>query len=248
MKTSENIKKILKYDAGYYKVDSGLNSLDAGVVGREINSVGYDAFHNEIRSAEKRILSSITGIDGRNIVMLDQVHGNMIIHVVNEPSNDLPAAGEADGLITALNGIVLVIRTADCVPVFLHDPEKKVLAAAHSGWKGSMLNVSGRCVKEMVYLYGSDPGNIRAFILPSIGPESYEVNDDVACHFPENTIAENGRLYVDLWGAVENSLKKAGLKAENISNPRICNRINNKDFFSHRYGDKGRNLNFAFMK
>lgn len=239
---------ILKYDTGHFRIDSGLHGLHAGAAGREINSVDYDASHREIRSAEKSILSRITGIESRKIIMLDQVHGNMLIHVVNEPSSDLPAYGEADGLITAIKGIVLVIRTADCVPVFLYDPEEEVLGAVHAGWKGAMLNIAGKCVRDMAYLYGSDPGNIRAFILPSIGPESYEVNDDVSCHFPEETIEKNGKLYVDLWSAVERSLKKEGINAGNISNMHICNRINYKDFFSHRYGDKGRNLNFAFMR
>lgn len=240
----EKLKKI----NGCYKVESGVDGFYAGVTGREINQVNYNAPHNDIRSAEKNILAGITGIENRNIVMLDQVHGDMIIHVVNEPSADLPAAGEADGIITVIKGVVPVIRTADCVPVFLFDPEKSILGAVHSGWKGAMLNISSKCVKEMVFLYGSDPSKIKAFILPSIGPESYEVNDDVACHFPENTISLNGKLYVDLWGVVENSLKKVGVRAENIFNSRICNRINHKDFFSHRYGDAGRNLNFAYMK
>ena len=111
-----------------------------------------------------------------------------------------------------------------------------------------MLNISGRCVREMVYIYGSDPADIRAFILPSIGPESYEVNGDVACHFPDNSAAVNGKIYVDLWGSVENSLKAEGVSSANIFNARVCNKVNHSDFFSHRHGDAGRNLNFAFMK
>jgi len=242
------MEKLLKYDKGHYRVDSGFNSFYAGVAGKKINLIDYNGTYSEIRTAEKQILCDITGIDSRNIVMLDQVHGSMIIHVLKNPSSDLLSAGEADGFITAIKGIALVIRTADCVPLFLYDPEKSVLGAVHSGWKGASFNITAKCVKEMVFLYGSDPANIRAFILPSIGPESYEVSEDVACHFPENTISVNGKLHVDLWGAVENSLKKEGVRAENIFNPRICNRISHEDFFSHRYGDAGRNLNFAFMK
>jgi len=242
------MKNILKKSAGYYMVDSGLNGFHAGVTGREINTVDYHSSNNDIRMSEKRILSGITGVETGNIVMLDQVHGNMIIHVVDEPSSDLPSVGEADGLVTAIKGVVLVIRTADCVPVFLYDPENGVLAAAHSGWKGTMLNISGRCVREMVYIYGSDPGNIRTFILPSIGPESYEVNEDVSCHFPANTNSKNGKLYVDLWSEIESSLREEGVAQSNIFNSHICNRINHNDFFSHRYGDTGRNLNFAFMR
>jgi hypothetical protein len=240
--------KILKPDMGHFIVESGLNGFCAGVTGRVINSIDYNSPYSEIRKAEKRILSDITGIDSRKIVMLDQVHGNMLIHVLKGPSSDLPSAGEADGLITAIKGIVLVIRTADCVPVFLYDHKEEVLGAAHSGWKGTMLNITGKCVREMVYLYGSAPENIRAFILPSIGPDSYEVNEDVACHFPEDTVSENDKPHVNLWSAVERSLLKEGIKQENISNPHICNRKNYSEYFSHRYGDKGRNLNFAFMR
>lgn len=242
------MEKLLKYDKGHYRVDSGLNGFYAGVAGRKTSSVDYNGTYSEIRTAEKQILSDITGVENRNIVMLDQVHGSMIIHVLNDPSSDLSSAGEADGLITAIKGVALVIRTADCVPLFLYDPEKSVLGAVHSGWKGASFNITSKCVKEMVFLYGSDPADIRAFILPSISPESYEVNEDVACHFPENTISVNGKLHVNLWESVENSLKKEGVRAGNIFNPRICNRIQHEDFFSHRYGDIGRNLNFAFMK
>lgn len=242
------MNELLEHDTGYYRIKSGLKGLCAGVAGRNINNINYGISSNEIRSGEKRILSGVTGVDSRNIVMLEQVHGSRIIHVVKEPSSDMPAAGEADGLITPLKGIMLVIRTADCVPVLLYDFSNEILGAVHSGWKGAMLDISGRCVEDMISLYGSDPRCIKAFILPSISAESYEVNDDVARHFPDNTIIKNDRKYVDLWGSVEDSLKRTGLTEENIFNPRICNRINYPDFFSHRYGDKGRNLNFAFMK
>ena len=239
---------ILKYNTGHYNIDSGLKGFCAGVTGREINSINYDLTHNEVRKAEKRILSRITGVENPKIIMLDQVHGNRILHVVNIPSKDLPSSGEADGLITPIKGLVLVIRTADCVPVFLYDPVSEVLAAAHSGWKGTMLNIAGKCVRDMVYIYGSNPSEIRAYILPSIGPESYEVSDDVACHFPEHTIKSDEKLYVNLWGAVEGSLEKAGISRKNMFNTQICNRKNHTGFFSHRYGDKGRNLNYAYMK
>ncbi len=238
----------MKKNKGYFSIDSGLTGFHGGVIGREINSIDYKSSYNKIRLSEKGILHGITGIDNKKIAMLDQVHGNRIIHVVNMPSSELAAVGEADGLITPIKGIMLVIRTADCVPVFLYDPVSEVLAAAHSGWKGTMLNIAEKCVRDMIYIYGSDPGNIRAFILPSIGPESYEVNEDVASYFPDDTIAANGKLCVDLWNSVESSLKKAGVAEENIFNSRICNRINHSEFFSHRFGDSGRNLNFAFMK
>ena len=88
-------------------------SLSAGVAARAINNVDYNLSRGDIRRAEKAILERITGIETRNIVMLEQVHGDSIIHVVSKPSDDQVAAAEADGLITALPGICLVIRTAE---------------------------------------------------------------------------------------------------------------------------------------
>lgn len=233
--------------SGDYIISGGPSGFSAGVAGRAINTSDYNSSRGEIRRTEKSLLEKITGIDSRNIVMLEQVHGDSIIHVVSQPSEDQVAAAEADGLITALPGICLVIRTADCVPVFIYDPVEKVLGAVHSGWKGTLLDISGRCVRDIVRIYGSKPENMHAFILPSIGPESYEVNHDVAKYFPEESEGRNGRLFVDLWRSVEKSLKREGLADGKIFNARICNRKNHQEFYSHRFGDLGRNLNYAFM-
>ncbi|MCL2154770.1 MAG: peptidoglycan editing factor PgeF [Leptospirales bacterium] len=240
------MEKILKAKTGSYIVSTS-DDLHAGVVGREINFVDYQLPNSKIREEEKKILNSITGVDSKNIIMLNQIHSDRIIHVVDNPIEDLPFIGDGDGLLTNLRGVLLVIRTADCVPVFLYDQKQKILGAVHSGWKGSVLNIAGKCIIEMIDKYASNPLDIKAFILPSIGPESYEVNDDVANLFPANRINRDNKLYVDLWAAVEDSLKKSGIKNDNIYNTKICNRINHVDFFSHRFGDLGRNLNFAFM-
>lgn len=239
--------ELIQNSSGDYVIQGGPSGFSGGVAGRAINNSDYNVSRGEIRKIEKSILEKITCIDSRNIIMLEQVHGDSIIHVVSEPSEDQVAVAEADGLITALPGICLVIRTADCVPVFVYDPVEKVLGAVHSGWKGTLLDISGRCVRDIVRIYGSKPENMYAFILPSIGPDSYEVNSDVAKFFPDESVERNGRLFVNLWQRVEKSLKKEGIGNRNIFNPRVCNMKNYREFYSHRHGDLGRNLNYAFM-
>ncbi len=235
-------------DQGNYLLQGLPEGLSAGLTGRKINRIDYAAPDTEIRLSDKKLVSSVTGLHTGRILMLDQVHGDKILHINKYPEGVRASEGFADGMITPLPGLCLVIRTADCVPVFLYDPEKKVIGAVHSGWKGTMLDITGKCIRMMADLCGSDPGNILAFILPSIGPESYEVNRDVADHFPDDAIMINGRLHVDLWGSIEKSCAKSGLCAKNIHNTGICNRKNTDDFFSHRFGDRGRNLNFIYMK
>lgn len=235
-------------DNGCYLLRGLPAGLCAGLTGRKINTTDYSAPDTEIRMSDKNLLSSVTGLEAERILMLDQVHGDTILHIDKYPQGVRASEGFADGMITSLPGLCLVIRTADCVPVFLYDPDKKVLGAVHSGWKGTMLNITGKCIGMMHELYGSDPGRLFAFILPSIGPQSYEVNSDVADYFPGETILINGRLHVDLWSSIEKACARSGLRPENIFNAEICNRKNTGDFFSHRYGDKGRNLNFIYMK
>ncbi len=232
---------------GYYLLKGLPEGLHAGVTGRKINKTDYSAPDTEIRMSDKSLVSSVTGLPPERVLLLDQVHGRNILRIEQYPAGIKASEGEADGMITALPGLCLVIRTADCVPVFLYDPVKRILGAVHSGWKGSMLDITGRCVGIMREGYGSDPGNIFAFILPSIGPESYEVNSDVARYFPDDTLEINGRLHVDLWGSIEKSCAGLGLRPENIYNAKICNRKNTDEFFSYRFGDRGRNLNFAYF-
>ena len=237
-----------KNESKYFQLNTGIESINIGVTGREINSTDYSGPGRDVRLSDKKLLASVTGLGAEKIVMLEQVHGDEILVVDSFPEDNLPSYGEADGLVTGLPGLALVIRTADCVPVFIYDSANQVLGAVHSGWKGTMLDVAGKCIEKMRKQFSSDPFDMKVFILPSIGPEMYEVNDDVAQHFPGDTLAVEGRLFVDLWGSIEKSCAKAGVPEENIFNTGICNRTNYNDFFSHRYGDAGRNLNFAFIR
>lgn len=230
-----------------FTLKTDFQNLHSGIIGRRANPVDYDASPEKIRKAEKELLGNITGIDKKNILFLHQVHGNNIIQINKEPATNKKVAGEGDALITRIKKICLVIRTADCVPVFFFDKQKKVAAAAHSGWKGTQLDISGMVIQKMGEVYGSLPGDIHAWIYPSIGPETYEVNEDVARFFPLERHEQKGKIFVDLWAGIERSLQEKGLQAKNIFNPRICNRQNTEEFFSHRYGDRGRNLNYIFL-
>ena len=220
----------------------------AGCTGRAINSIDYNLANDQIRAQEKEILSSITQINTKEIFTLEQVHGDIIFTIEEIPKEPTTAYGAGDAIITNLSKVCLVIRTADCVPILIADRKSRCIGAVHSGWKGTHLGISGKTIAKMKELYGCAGEDLLAFILPSIGPKSYEVNDDVAQYFPNHTIRQNGKLFVDLWASVIDSLLTQNIPPENIFNAGICNRQNTADFFSHRFGDKGRNLNFIFKE
>lgn len=235
-------------DDGVFRVNDSCRDLCVGTIGRSASTVDYAGEPEAVRASEKSLLQKITGIPRTHILALNQVHGDEILFVDSPPREESPVAGEADGFITTLPGICLVIRTADCVPVFAYDPENHVLGAAHSGWRGTRISIARKLVREMKRRAGSEYGRILLYILPSIGPDSYEVGSDVGDFFPGDTVLKNGSLHLDLWRAIGRSLAGEGIPGENIYCARRCTLREQSEFFSHRGGDRGRNLNFGFMK
>ncbi|HNW28249.1 MAG TPA: peptidoglycan editing factor PgeF [Spirochaetota bacterium] len=236
-----------KTSAGEYRLITPFSGLAIGVIGKTANPVDYSADSAAIRAAEKELLGKATGLEARNIVALNQLHGDSIIMIHDKPEEDSLIFGEADGLMTAVGGICLVIRTADCVPVFAYDRKRRVLGAVHSGWRGTRLAIAGKMARLMKERYGSSPEDVHAWILPSIGPGSYTVGRDVADLFPRDITEQNGLIYLDLWQNIERSLVDEGIPRDNIFNAGMCTLKMKDEFFSYRAGDGGRNLNFGFL-
>ncbi len=237
-----------KQEDGVYRLTHAFPGLDIGVIARSANRVDYSLGPDEVRRQEKTLLERATGIAARDIIALDQEHGDSILVIEEPPREERLIHGAADGLLTLLPGICLVIRTADCVPVYAYDPVRRALGAAHSGWRGTRLAIARTLVREMARRAGSSYRDLQIFILPSIGPASYTVGRDVADLFPGDVEEKNGRLYLDLWGGIGRSLTGEGVPADNIFCARQCTLASNEEYFSYRAGDRGRNLNFGVMR
>lgn len=165
---------------------------------------------------------------------------------------------DVDGLITNEPGVVLATFYADCVPLFLMDPIKKVIGLSHSGWKGTVGNIGKVTVERMVKEYGCKPEDIYGAIGPSICQDCYEVSEDVIVQFQkafskeqcEDMIVDkgNGKYQLDLWKACVYNFLEAGIISEHISEPNLCTCCNSQVLFSHR-ASKGKRGNLgAFMK
>lgn len=148
---------------------------------------------------------------------------------------------KADAIITDIPEIPLTIYYADCVPVFIMDPVRKVIALVHGGWRSTAKGISQKTAILMQKKYGSKPGDILAGIGSSIGPCCFEVKRDVAEIFKKSfmeyekfIIKKKERIYIDLWQANIISLKQAGLNEKNIINSRLCTSCNQDLFFSYR--------------
>jgi purine-nucleoside/S-methyl-5'-thioadenosine phosphorylase / adenosine deaminase len=113
------------------------------------------------------------------LAQVKQIH-SAIIHRMDATSVKALAG---DGMITNTPGILLAIKTADCVPVLVADVERRVVGAFHAGWRGTAARVVEKGVGEMRRQFGSKPGDLRAAIGPCIRKCCYSVGDEVRAEF-----------------------------------------------------------------
>jgi len=189
--------------------------------------------------ANRQALEEYFGREAHFVSVL-QVHGDTV-HRVEKPVShgwEEAAAIRADALLTSVPGVVLTILTADCVPVLLYDPVRKVIGAAHAGWKGSRLGIVTGTLKRMQDDYGSRPGDIRAVIGPAIGGCCYEVDPELAEHFLGIDGAvlpgKSGKPHLDLKRVNRHQLIEAGVSPEHIETSSVCTACDHARFFSYR--------------
>lgn len=192
------------------------------------------------------------GIDAGRLVKCHLVHGHAI-HVVTAADAG-QWLGRADGMVTAAAGVFLTMRFADCVPILLHDPQRRAVGVAHAGWRGTLQAVAGAVVRTMVEALGCVPGDITAVIGPSIGPCCYEVGADVisavGAVLPPSDSAtlfrrrrrNGGAAHFDIWEANRRQLLAAG--AGRVLTMGLCTACHSDQFFSHR-AENGRTGRFG---
>lgn len=150
---------------------------------------------------------------------------------------------DADALVTDIPGLPLVIFTADCIPVLLYDPVRRVVGAAHAGWRSTVLGIAGKTAQLMQSHYGCRPGDLLAAIGPGISKECFETREDVPNAmleaigpgaFPYLESLPSGSFRVDLKGLNALSLERAGLAPEHVSVSGLCTACHPDLFWSHR--------------
>ena len=113
------------------------------------------------------------------VVQAHQVHGDRVAVVTSAGTTREELEGY-DALVTDVPGVAIGARTADCIPVLMYDPVRRVVAAVHSGWKGTVLKIAAKTLAVMASKYGTRTADIIAVIGPGIGPESFQVGPEVA--------------------------------------------------------------------
>ncbi len=198
----------------------------------------------------------IFGHPSREVITIEQVHGNSIL-LLDKPLKEMSFYSEVtgDAIVTALPGLPIAIRSADCLPILLYDDSIMAIGAAHAGWKSTLEQVAIKTVEAMQKEFGSRPEDIKAAFGPHIGPCCYIVNPDLAEKFDragvgrKAFITTDGSTRLDLARANMDQLLQGGLKEENISSRAPCTSCNTEHYYSYRVEGEsaGRQLSIIMM-
>jgi polyphenol oxidase len=192
--------------------------------------------------SEWEALATLAGVQRDALRLLNQVHGHTIVVADGSPHAPRPTA---DGIITDVPSVALVIRVADCAPLLIADSKRGIVAAVHAGWRSTMQRIGPAAVAAMTREYGSHPGDLVVAIGPSLGTCCGEMGEEVVEAFrsaghDQRTVErwfvrEPGRKpHFDLWRANREQLERAGVLPESIYVAGLCTRSNADTFHSYR--------------
>lgn len=201
-----------------------------------------------VQENHRRMLAAL-GLDSAQTCTVWQVHSADTVIVQGHVPNRRWLA-RADGMVTDRPNLPLTMRFADCTPIVLYDPVRHVAGIAHAGWRGTVLGAAVSALNALQAAYGTRPQDVQVGIGPSIGPERYQVGEEVVdavrdafgAHDGLIHRADDGSAYLDLWAANRLALERAGVAQ--IETAGLCTATRTDEFFSHR-AEQGRTGRFG---
>ena len=199
-------------------------------------------YKNKNLSDKDNFLSVLknNNLDIKYIADAKQVHSNIVLHTVN-PGN----YQNLDGLITNRKSrLILVIKTADCIPIFIFDTINKNYGIIHAGWKGIANKIHMNAIKSFLKI-GSKINNLNVIMGPSIKSCCYEVSSEMCDIFDSSNIVKNyGKNFLNLNNCIASDIQQVGVKNILINN--ICTYENEK-CYSYRKNNNGRMYSFITL-
>jgi len=182
----------------------------------------------------------------RGVVQAEQVHG-VSLAVIQQARERTPPVAGCDALITNSPGIGLVIRTADCLPMFFLDPARRAIGVAHAGWRGLAAGLPLRMVAAFRHQYHSRPQDLRVAIGPAIRSCCYEVGQEFSARFGPFVQVHGGRRTCDLIGAAIKQLQQGGIRPARMTDSGQCTSCSSSSWFSIRRNGQQTGRLFSFI-
>lgn len=202
----------------------------------------------------REALCHLLGIEDKRLLMPHQVHRAEVAYINTSfldltPEEQKGKLEGIDAIITNVPGVCIGVSTADCIPILLYDQQKRVVAAVHAGWRGTVQRIAKKAVEVMKATYGSSPSDLLAQIGPGISLKSFEVGQEVYDAFAaegfcmeeisrlmpsSQGIKNEEKWHIDLPACNRLQLLEAGLQNEQIHTLPVCTYEQHADYFSAR--------------
>lgn len=229
----------------------------------ENNNMALHCTENPTAIIENRQqLAKQIGVPLNRFVFANQTHSDHIVNVTEADAskgavNCEDAIADCDALYTRAANLLIGVFTADCVPILLYDPMEKLICAIHSGWMGTVKQITAKTLDILVHQEGCDPKQLHAYIGPAIATHSFEVGMEVVEKLQALPFDPAGfirfksqeKALVDNKGLNREMLLRAGVPKENITMDKNDTFAANDAFFSYRRDHQcGRHLSFIVQK
>lgn len=195
-----------------------------------------------------------TGWSGFRLVFLNQVHSDIIQFIDENSAMKL----KGDAMITNIPGLLLIIKTADCLPVLIVDEFRNVIAAVHCGWRGTSKRVIQKAIQGMIDHHGCRASSLLVALGPCIGSDCYEVGEDVlhafrmsghSTEFFRDHPSKEKKYLFDLEAENVSQMMSLGVERENIFSTECCTHCDESLLSYRRDRNRaGRMLSFIGMK
>lgn len=201
-----------------------------------------------LTEAQKSMLSQAIGTPFSALAWGKQVHGADVVIV---DDNFLKAGNlrEADAFVTDQKDVLIAVRTADCLPIFIWDQAHQAMGIVHAGWKSTQKEIARRTYEVMAARYHTDHKDLLIAFGPSIRSCCYQVNKEFAEYFPNAVSAQEGKLFMDLVKTNREQLAFLGVEHHQFFDSRVCT-VCDPGYFSYRRdGEKaGRMISGLMLK
>lgn len=226
--------------------------------GTRLGGISQGAFHSnnisfEVGDVRENVFTNREAarkeLGFNRFIELKQVHGN-VIHFEMEGDYSAGSEVEGDGVLTSSPGAALMIKTADCQPVFLAHESGRYICGLHIGWRGNIADFPGSGVRIFCDYYNIMPKDVQAVRGPSLGPccAKFHVFEE---HWSQRHASYYNKklMTMDLWSLTQDQLCQAGILCENIFSIDLCTRCSSDLFFSYRGVKKcGRQGSYVFLR
>jgi len=198
---------------------------------------------------QKEAFQSALNMENGHVFNIRQVHGDRIVFASKENIIDADEIEEADGILTDEIDLSIAVRTADCLPVFIYDPDHAAIGVFHCGWQSTQKHILKKALELMKKYYQTKPASLQVAFGPALRNCHFEVGKEFEEYFPGEIEERDGKKFFDIIRSNKNQLIEGGVKKRNIHDSQVCTICDSSCFSYREEGEgSGRMLSVMMIK